>query len=70
MEVRTADDLRKGRPIIGDPNTWVAEIEAYIREMKVSEIVFYAVPPGMEPRDAFESIELFAREVMPHFAGS
>ena len=58
----------KGRYIIGDPDFAIRTIKEYESELNPSEIVCWMHMPGIPGRDALESMELFAREVMPSFA--
>jgi hypothetical protein len=43
----------------------VAELTAFIKEYGITDIVTWAVPPGMRPEQTNASLERFAREVAP-----
>jgi hypothetical protein len=42
-------------------------IEAYRSETRVTHMVLGTQLPGLDPRKARRSMELFAKYVMPHF---
>ena len=63
------DYLYENRAIIGTPDQCVAKI----RELEAQGIEYFGCNfsfGGMDHRLAVSSMELFAKEVMPHFAGS
>jgi hypothetical protein len=43
----------------------VAELAAFIEEYGLTDIVTWAVPPGMRPEEMSASLERFARDVAP-----
>jgi hypothetical protein len=43
----------------------VNELAAFIREYALTDIVTWAVPPGMRPGQMNHSLERFARDVAP-----
>jgi len=45
--------------------TRVTELAAFIREYGLTDIVTWAVPPGLTPDDTNASLERFARDVVP-----
>jgi alkanesulfonate monooxygenase SsuD/methylene tetrahydromethanopterin reductase-like flavin-dependent oxidoreductase (luciferase family) len=63
--------LRAGRPRI--PQTWVVgdvahcvrELSAFIAEHGITDLVTWAVPPGLHPQQMNASLERFARDVVP-----
>lgn len=61
------DDPETLRPsiLIASPEECVAEIRHRYEALGWDELHFWAVLPGMAPKQAQTSIELFAREVMP-----
>lgn len=61
-------DSFKNRYIIGDPAFAIAELERYRQAVSPTEVVCWMHLPGISGADAMRSVELFAREVMPHFA--
>jgi probable F420-dependent oxidoreductase len=73
--VRTARDdewtyerVAPNRVIAGTPDEVIAEIERYRREVGCEYIVFYfRHPTGPDHRATMRCIELFGREVIPHF---
>ena len=57
----------KNRYIIGDPDFAIAQLELYRDAVQPTEVVCWMHLPGVSGKDAMSSVELFAREVMPHF---
>jgi alkanesulfonate monooxygenase SsuD/methylene tetrahydromethanopterin reductase-like flavin-dependent oxidoreductase (luciferase family) len=57
----------KDRYIIGDPDFAIEAIKRYEAACDPSEIVCWMHMPGIRGDVAMKSVELFAREVMPHF---
>jgi hypothetical protein len=59
--------------VVGDADHCVTELAAFIREYGLTDIVTWAVPPGMRPEQMNSSLERFAQEVAPRlramFAG-
>jgi len=59
--------------IVGNVDHCVAELASFIREYALTDIVTWAVPPGMRPEQMNHSLERFARDVAPRlramFAG-
>ena len=51
--------------VVGDVDHCVRELAAFIREYGLTDIVTWAVPPGMRPDQMSPSLERFAREVAP-----
>ena len=51
--------------IVGNVDHCVAELAAFIREYGLTDIVTWAVPPGMRPEQMNHSLERFARDVAP-----
>jgi alkanesulfonate monooxygenase SsuD/methylene tetrahydromethanopterin reductase-like flavin-dependent oxidoreductase (luciferase family) len=58
----------KERYIIGDPDLAIRKIKEYERELRPTEMVCWMHMPGIRGSDVANSIELFAKEVMPAFA--
>ena len=57
----------KARYIIGDPDFAIGRIKDYETEVNPSEMICWMHMPGIRGDDAMRSVELFAKEVMPHF---
>ena len=57
----------KQRYIVGDPDFAIQEIEKYRTELNPSEMICWMHMPGILGGDAANSMELFAKEVMPAF---
>lgn len=57
----------KDRYIIGDPEFAIESIKRYDTACKPSEMVCWMHMPGIRGAEAMSSVELFAKEVMPHF---
>lgn len=51
--------------VVGDADHCVAELTRFIREYGLTDIVTWAVPPGMRPEQMAPSLERFARDVAP-----
>jgi hypothetical protein len=51
--------------IVGNVEHCVAELTAFIREFGLTDIVTWAVPPGLRPEQMSPSLERFARDVAP-----
>ena len=51
--------------VVGDVDHCVAELAAFIEEYGLTDIVSWAVPPGMRPDEMNSSLERFARDVAP-----
>ena len=50
---------------LADPAANAVEIiERVVRELPVTNLYWWGIPPGMAPRETYESIELFARHVL------
>lgn len=60
-------DNFKNRYIIGDPEFAIEQLELYRDAVQPTEIVCWMHMPGVRGSDAMRSVELFAREVIPHF---
>jgi alkanesulfonate monooxygenase SsuD/methylene tetrahydromethanopterin reductase-like flavin-dependent oxidoreductase (luciferase family) len=58
----------KRRYIIGDPEFAIAEIKKYEAELNPSEMICWMHMPGIKGADAAQSMELFAKHVMPEFS--
>lgn len=67
-ELRTIDPtIPGGAPIVGTPEDCVQAIERYQQETRVTHLAMGMHLPGLAPAKVARSLELFAREVMPHF---
>jgi alkanesulfonate monooxygenase SsuD/methylene tetrahydromethanopterin reductase-like flavin-dependent oxidoreductase (luciferase family) len=51
--------------VVGNVDHCVAELTAFIEEYGLTDIVTWAVPPGMRPEETSPSLERFARDVAP-----
>ena len=51
--------------VVGSVDHCVAELSAFIEDYRLTDIVSWAVPPGLRPQDMNESLERFARDVAP-----
>ena len=62
---RSFDELKQERLLLGSPSEVRDQVLEYHREFGV-EFMWFAVHwPGMEPRWALETIQLFGDEVIP-----
>ena len=57
----------KNRYIIGDPEFAIEQLKLYRDAVQPTETICWMHLPGISGKDAMGSVELFAREVMPHF---
>src|SRR5229473_2634644 len=53
--------------LIGTPDEAIAGLEDYFSRTRVTHLVAAMDLPGMDPRKVRRSMELFAKDVMPHF---
>jgi alkanesulfonate monooxygenase SsuD/methylene tetrahydromethanopterin reductase-like flavin-dependent oxidoreductase (luciferase family) len=53
--------------IVGTPSDVIEQIEDYRSRGRLTDLVCALPLPGMAPRDIRSGMELFAREVIPHF---
>ena len=51
--------------VVGDVDYCVAELTRFIRENGITDLVTWAVPPGLRPADMAASLEKFATKVVP-----
>lgn len=51
--------------VVGNVDHCVAELTAFVREYGISDLVTWAVPPGLRPDQMDESLERFVRDVAP-----
>ncbi len=67
-ELRNVRDVGFFVPVIvGTPEDAVRALEAYFKETRVTHMTLWMHLPGLESRKVKRSMELFAKEVMPHF---
>lgn len=60
-------DNFKARYIVGTPEFAIQELRKYQRGVNCTEMVCWMHMPGIRGKDAMQSVELFAQEVMPEF---
>jgi len=76
LQVPPIGELRKtgrgpyGPAFIGSPDDVIMMIENGMAQASITDIAFCPDLPGMDPRLIRNSVELFAREVIPHFQRS
>jgi hypothetical protein len=51
--------------VVGNVEHCVKELSAFVREYGITDLVTWAVPPGMRPEQMNGSLERFVREVAP-----
>ncbi len=51
--------------VVGDVDHCVTELNTFIKENGITDLVTWAVPPGLRPADTKDSLERFATEVAP-----
>jgi probable F420-dependent oxidoreductase len=64
------EELVRDRFIIGTPDECIRQIERFENELgfRIDHLLCKMHDPGMDARDVRDSMRLFGREVMPHFA--
>jgi hypothetical protein len=50
---------------VGNAEHCVAELSAFVAEHGITDLVSWAVPPGLRPEAMNGSLERFARDVAP-----
>ncbi|MBI5947985.1 MAG: LLM class flavin-dependent oxidoreductase [Chloroflexi bacterium] len=64
----SAEEIRARTPdIVVTPARAVEIVERVVRELPVTNLYWWGIPPGMAPRETYESLELFARHVLVRF---
>jgi alkanesulfonate monooxygenase SsuD/methylene tetrahydromethanopterin reductase-like flavin-dependent oxidoreductase (luciferase family) len=64
--VGNTDDVRIPQTwVVGNVEHCVAQLSAFIREFGITDLVTWAVPPGLRPDDMHTSLERFFRDVAP-----
>ena len=53
--------------MIGTPKECARKLEKFCKEYACTHFVITSHFPGMDPKKSTRSLELFAREIMPHF---
>jgi hypothetical protein len=51
--------------VIGDEDHLVEELSAFLLKYGITDLVTYVAPPGVRPSAHNESLERFAKNVMP-----
>lgn len=64
----TPDLLSREMHWVGTPRMIVSAIEALQRRLPVDTLIFWAHPPGLDPEKSAHSLDLFAKQVLPHFS--
>lgn len=73
LTVPSLGELRKsgqgpyGPAYVGTPDEVIKMLEEELKICPMTQIVFSMDSPGMDPRHMRSSLELFAKEVIPHF---
>lgn len=71
LPVTRAEDMRHSpmadAMMIGTPDQVARKMERFCKEYKCTDFIMDTQMPGMDPAKGTHSMELFAREVMPHF---
>jgi len=64
------EDLQaRGPYLVGTPEQVREALAQLFAQAPAERYFWWAIPPGLPPREAVRSMELFARQVMPHFRG-
>ncbi len=73
LKVPPLGELRKsGRgpyapAFVGSPETVIKQLEDELKVIPMTQIIWCQGLPGQDPKQADRSVELFAKEVIPHF---
>ena len=73
LTVPPVGELRKqgrgpyGPAYVGTPDEVISMLEEELKMCPMTQMIFIIDPPGMDPRAMRNSLELLAREVIPHF---
>lgn len=67
MKSLTYDVLYNERTVIGDPDQVIAKLEHFQRELTLDQFIYFLNWGGMEHKQVVQSMERFARYVLPHF---
>jgi alkanesulfonate monooxygenase SsuD/methylene tetrahydromethanopterin reductase-like flavin-dependent oxidoreductase (luciferase family) len=73
LTVPPVGELRKqgrgpyGPTYVGAPDEVIKMLEEELKVCPMTQMIFIVDPPGMAPRHIRNSLELFAKEVIPHF---
>ncbi len=65
FEAWESDDRIPQTWVIGNEDHLVAELSAFLLEYGITDLVTYVAPPGVRPSAHNESLERFAKNVMP-----
>jgi alkanesulfonate monooxygenase SsuD/methylene tetrahydromethanopterin reductase-like flavin-dependent oxidoreductase (luciferase family) len=66
-ELRKSGRGPYGPVYIGTPDEVIKMLEQELKTNPMTQMVFSMDSPGMDPRHMRSSLELFAKEVVPHF---
>jgi hypothetical protein len=66
-ELRKSGRGPYGPAYVGTPDEVIAMLEEELKTTPMTQLVFSMDSPGMDPRHMRNSLELFAKEVIPHF---
>ncbi len=70
-DLADARELRRSKYaellLIGTPEECARKLETFCKEYACTHFVIASQFPGLDPRKATQSLEMFAKEVMPHF---
>jgi len=62
------EDLQaRGPYLVGTPQQVREALGQLFAQAPADRYFWWAIPPGLPPREAVRSMELFARRVMPYF---
>lgn len=67
MVLADPEELPRSQYIVGTPRMVIEQIERVQSELPIDLLIFWARIPGTSIESSSRSIELFARQVMPHF---
>jgi alkanesulfonate monooxygenase SsuD/methylene tetrahydromethanopterin reductase-like flavin-dependent oxidoreductase (luciferase family) len=69
QDVRRSEFAEEGA-MIGTPDQVARKLERFCREHMCTHFIMATQLPGLDPKKATRSLELFAREIMPAFRGA
>jgi alkanesulfonate monooxygenase SsuD/methylene tetrahydromethanopterin reductase-like flavin-dependent oxidoreductase (luciferase family) len=55
--------------MVGTPDQIARQLERFQKEFQCTHLIVLTQLPGLDPKKATRSFELFAKEIMPSFRG-
>ena len=67
MKALTYDVLYNERTLIGDPDQVIAKLERFRKDLQMDQFIYFLNWGGMDHDLVLQSMERFAKSVLPHF---